>query len=46
MLCKVVNFFNKHGSTVKLASIDLKKAFDKVNVYGLLGALQDKKGKR
>ena len=42
-LRKVINFFNARGSTVNLAAIDLKKAFDKVNLHGLLNLLIDKK---
>src|SRR5579872_7508039 len=33
---KVINFFNNKKSTINLGVIDLKQAFDKVNVYGLL----------
>ena len=39
---KVVRYFNNRKSTVNLGIIDLRKAFDKVNTYGLLCMLQDK----
>lgn len=41
-LRKVVNYYNKRKSTVNLGVIDLRKAFDKCNVYGVLCMLQDK----
>ena len=37
---KTVNYFNKNGSTVNLGVIDLKKAFDKTSVFGILHMLQ------
>ena len=39
---KVINYFNNRKSTVNIGVIDLKKAFDKVNAFGLLCMLQDK----
>ena len=39
---RVINYFNDRGSTVAVGSIDLRKAFDKVNHYGLLCTLQQK----
>ena len=39
---KAVNFFNKHGNTVNLAAIDIRRAFDKSNVFGILEILQHK----
>ena len=39
---KVVKFFNNRNSTVNIGSIDLRKAFDKTNIYGILCMLQDK----
>jgi hypothetical protein len=38
---KVVNYFNHRKSTVNIGVIDLKKAFDKCNIFGVLRALQD-----
>jgi len=40
---KVVKFFNNRNSTVNIGSIDLRKAFDKTNIYGILCMLQEKK---
>ena len=40
---KVIKFFNERNSTINFGVIDLKKAFDKVNIYGLLGILQERK---
>ena len=34
-LQSVVDFYTKHGSTVNLCLLDISKAFDKVNHYGL-----------
>src|ERR1700759_1835198 len=39
---KTVNFFNNCGNTVNLGFIDLRKAFDKTSVYGVLSMLQSK----
>lgn len=39
---KVINYFNKKRTTVNIAAIDLKKAFDKVNHFCLLSVLLDK----
>ena len=36
---KIINFYNSRGSTINIGIIDLKKAFDKVNHFGLLLAL-------
>lgn len=33
---KIVRFFNKRKSTVNLGFVDLQKAFDKTDVYGIL----------
>lgn len=41
-LRKVINYFNKRKSTINLGVIDLKKAFDKCNIYGILCTLQNK----
>jgi hypothetical protein len=38
---KVIKYFNDKGSTMNIGVIDLKKAFDKVNHYGLLCSLQE-----
>lgn len=35
MLRKTVNFFTSNGSTVNIAMLDLSKAFDKINHFGL-----------
>ena len=42
MLRKVINYFNTKKSTVNLGVIDLKKAFDKCNSFGILCILQKK----
>ena len=39
---KVINYFNNRKTTVNIGIIDLRKAFDKVNVFGLLCLLQEK----
>jgi len=36
---KVINYFNSRNSTVSIGAIDLKSAFDKINVFGLLNIL-------
>ena len=36
---KTVNFFNKCGNTVNLGFIDIRKAFDKTNIYSILSLL-------
>ena len=41
-LRKVINYFNNKKSTVNLGVIDLKKAFDKCNSFGILCMLQRK----
>ena len=38
---KVINYFNSRNTTVNVGVIDLRKAFDKVNIYGLLCMLQE-----
>ena len=38
---KVVKYFNNRNSTVNIGSIDLKKAFDKTNIFGILCLLQE-----
>jgi len=40
---KIIHYFNSRKTTVNLGVVDLKKAFDKVNIYGVLGVLLDKK---
>jgi hypothetical protein len=42
MIRKVINYFNSQGNTVNLGMIDLKSAFDKCNIYGVLNMLQGK----
>ena len=37
---KVINYYTKRKSTVNLGVIEWKKAFDKVNLFGVLGMLQ------
>lgn len=39
---KVINYYNIRKSTVNLATIDVRKAFDKVDTFGILCMLQDK----
>jgi len=39
---KVVKFFNNRNSTINIGSIDLKKAFDKTNIFGILCLLQER----
>lgn len=39
---RVIKYFIDRGSTIAIGSIDLRKAFDKVNHYGLLCILQQK----
>ena len=39
---KTVNYFNNKKSTVNIGVIDLRKAFDKVNAFGILCMLQEK----
>jgi len=40
---KVVNYFTNRNSTVSMGIIDLKKAFDKTNSFGILCMLQQNK---
>ena len=35
LLCNTVQYFANNGSTVSIASLDMAKAFDKVNYYAL-----------
>jgi hypothetical protein len=37
---KVIRYFNSHGSTVNIGVVDLRKAFDKTNIYGILNILK------
>ena len=37
-----INFFNKRGSTVNVCCLDIKKAFDRANWWGILLMLQRK----
>ena len=39
MVRKIINYFISRGNTNNLGVIDLKKAFDKANVYGILKTL-------
>jgi len=39
----VVNYYTQNGSTVNVCSLDLSKAFDKMNHYALLNKLMDRK---
>jgi len=39
---KVIKYFNNRNSTINVGSIDLSKAFDKTNIYGILCLLQEK----
>ena len=39
----VLNYFNKQGSTVTMAALDISKAFDKVNHYVLFSKLLDRR---
>jgi hypothetical protein len=39
----VVEYFNKYGSTVNIATLDISKAFDKVNIKCLMSKLIKKK---
>src|SRR5277367_6785468 len=41
-LRKIINHFTSRGNTVNIGMIDLKKAFDKANCYGILHTLQIK----
>ena len=38
----VLNYFNKQGSTVTMAALDISKVFDKVNHYVLFSKLLDR----
>ena len=37
---KTIQYFNKRGNTVSVALVDVKKAFDKVSIWGVLKMLQ------
>lgn len=39
---KIVSYFTESGNTVNLGLIDLRKAFDKTNFYGILNKLLEK----
>ena len=39
---KVIKFFNNRSTTINIGSIDLRKAFDKTNIFGILCILQEK----
>ena len=43
IVSNVVNYFLKHCSDVYIMTLDATAAFDKVNVYGLLGKLLDRR---
>ena len=38
----VIKYFNNHNTTINIGSVDLSKAFDKTNIFGILGLLQEK----
>ena len=40
---QVVDYYVRGGSTVNLCTLDISKAFDKVNLFVLLGKLMDRK---
>ena len=40
MVRKVVNMLNKSGNTVNLCFVDIRKAFDRANIYGILCKLK------
>lgn len=40
LLKNTVQYFNKKGFTINLGLIDIRKAFDKTNTWGILGLLQ------
>ena len=40
---KTINFFNKHGNTVNVGLIDMRKAFDSTNIYAILNMLHRRK---
>jgi len=35
ILCNTIEYYTAGGSTVNVVSLDISKAFDKVNLYGL-----------
>ena len=39
----VLNYYNKHGSTISICALDISKAFDRVNFYALLKLLMERK---
>jgi len=42
VLCSTIEHYVAHGSTVNIACLDMSKAFDKVNLYGLAIKLMDR----
>ena len=38
----VINHYTAHGSTVNLCAVDISKAFDRMNRFGLLCTLMDR----
>ena len=42
MVRKVIKYYNDRKSTINVGVIDLKKAFDKVNLFGVLCMLQER----
>src|SRR3989442_7185890 len=40
---KVINYFNNRNSTINVATIDVRKAFDKISYFGVLCMLQKSK---
>ena len=40
MVQKTIRYFNKRGSTINIGVIDLRKAFDKINHFGILLMMQ------
>jgi len=42
LLCSTVQYFTNNGSTVSIASLDMSKAFDKVNHYALFLKLKER----
>jgi len=41
LLCEVIDYFASHGSTVYMATLDARKAFDRVNHVKLFNLLLD-----
>ena len=42
LLCSTVQYFTNNGSTISIASLDMSKAFDKVNHYALFLKLMER----